>query len=406
MKHVFLTLIICFFVVPSHAQEKASEPIKIGDMHSYTLSPAQVQGIWDGMDLAAKEINENGGVLGRRLEIFHRDDKHEAGEAVRIAEEYVNRDQVFMLTGAGSDSTGPAVSDFSQRYKVPFMKIWGGAGKMVWENGHRYLFRYGHTTETIAALYANQAAKLPAKRWAFIAPEHLYGHTMTNSFAEELKKRRPDVEVVEKLYYQWGKLPAGEFIQIIDRHEFDALFVQAWDADLMKLVRQGSTRGFFEEKEIIADWIGLRTILDLLGKEMPEGWQGCGFPTDPGENKKLAVFGEKIRNVYNVEPDRTHLEGYLMVKLIAKGLENAGQVDREAFIEALRETQIDSPMGKIGINPIDQQVRLGCWFGETAVRNSKGVFINTKRIKVDPYFPPDEWICEQRPDCKLKELEK
>ena len=59
----FALFMIFFLSFPAQAQDETKDPIVIGDMHSYTLSPNQIRDIWNGMDLAVKEINEVGGVL-------------------------------------------------------------------------------------------------------------------------------------------------------------------------------------------------------------------------------------------------------------------------------------------------------------------------------------------------------
>jgi len=61
--------------------------IKIGEINSYKAQPAFLEPYKKGMELALEEINAAGGVNGRKLQLFIRDDNATPGDAVRAAEE-------------------------------------------------------------------------------------------------------------------------------------------------------------------------------------------------------------------------------------------------------------------------------------------------------------------------------
>jgi ABC-type branched-subunit amino acid transport system substrate-binding protein len=74
------------------------------------------------MQLALEEINAKGGVLGgRRLEFIFRDDGGTTGDATRVAEELVTRENVSMLAGTFLSNIGLAVADYAgvaERYSM------------------------------------------------------------------------------------------------------------------------------------------------------------------------------------------------------------------------------------------------------------------------------------------------
>ena len=63
------------------------------------------------------------------------------------------------------------------------------ADALVWEKGHRYGYRLRPSTYMQAAMLVEEAAKLPAKRWATIAPNYEYGQSAVASFKELLKAK-------------------------------------------------------------------------------------------------------------------------------------------------------------------------------------------------------------------------
>src|SRR6266699_2463722 len=81
------------------AAPASAQTIKVGELNSYKSQPAFLEPYKKGIDLAVEEINANGGVLGRKLEVISRDDGGNPGDAVRVADELVTREGVTMIAG-------------------------------------------------------------------------------------------------------------------------------------------------------------------------------------------------------------------------------------------------------------------------------------------------------------------
>ncbi len=104
---------------PAMAQ---GQPVKIGELNSYSRFAAFAVPYRNGMQLAQDEINAKGGVLGgRKLEIVFRDDGSTPGDAVRVAEELLTRENVSFLAGTFLSNVGLAVADFANQKKTLFI---------------------------------------------------------------------------------------------------------------------------------------------------------------------------------------------------------------------------------------------------------------------------------------------
>ena len=161
---------------------RAASTIKIGEINSYTRLPAFTQPYKNGWELAVEEINSAGGVLGRQIEVISRDDAGKPGDAVKIAEELVSRDDVVMLAGTFFSHIGLAVTDFAKQNKVMFVAAEPLSDALTWAKGNRYTFRLRPNTTMQAAMLAEEAAKLGIKRWATIAPNYKYGQDAVAAF--------------------------------------------------------------------------------------------------------------------------------------------------------------------------------------------------------------------------------
>ena len=204
-----LALALAAALFPPSAGAQQSE-IRIGEINSYTGPLAAFTVPYrNGWQLAVEEINAKGGVLGRPLEVISRDDGGKPADAVKFAEELVRRENVDLIAGTFLSNIGLAVADFAERNKVLFVAAEPLSDAIVWSRGNDYTFRLRPSTYMQAAMLAEEAAKLPAKRCATVAPNYEYGQSAVKAFKDVLSARRPDVEFVEAQWPALFKLDAA-----------------------------------------------------------------------------------------------------------------------------------------------------------------------------------------------------
>ncbi|HSM20237.1 MAG TPA: ABC transporter substrate-binding protein, partial [Hyphomicrobiales bacterium] len=219
---------------------QAAEPIKIGEINSYTRLPAFTDPYKKGWQLAVEEINAAGGIKGRPLQIIDRDDAGKPGDAVKIAEEMVSKENVTMLAGTFLSNIGLAVADFAKQNKVMFLAAEPLADALVWESGNRYTFRLRPSTTLQAAMLAKEAAKTGAKKWATVAPNYAYGKEAVAAFKKELIKLVPDAEFVEEQWPPVFKIDAGPVVRAVEAAKPEAIYNVTFGGDLAQFVREGN----------------------------------------------------------------------------------------------------------------------------------------------------------------------
>src|SRR5258706_6633557 len=173
-----------------------AQSIKIGELNSYKVFPAFLEPYKKGWELALEEINRSGGVLGRQLEVVSRDDGGTPGDAVRVAEELISREQVALLMGTFASNVGLAVANLAQQRKLVFIAAEPLTDKIVWENGNRYTFRPRPSTYMQGAMLVPQAARLNKKRWAIVVPNYEDGESAAASVRGLLAQAQPGLDVV------------------------------------------------------------------------------------------------------------------------------------------------------------------------------------------------------------------
>lgn len=387
-------MIVCSAAATSAA---AQGPILIGELNSYKTFPAFLEPYKKGMELAVEEINAAGGVLGRKIEVVHREDGGNPADAVRTAEELVTREGAVMLAGTFASNVGLAVSDFAKQRKVLFIAAEPLTDKIVWEDGNRYTFRLRPSTYMQTAMLVPEAAKLKRKRWAIVYPNYEYGQSATRAFKELLSQLQPDVEFVTEQASPLGKLDAGAVVQALADAKPDAIFSSLFGADLAKFVREGNIRGLFKGRDVFNLLGGEPEYLDPLKGETPEGWYVTGYPWYAINTPEHNRFLDAYRKRFNDYPRLGSVVGYVTVETAAAAIRKAGSLDTEKLVEAMKGIEVDTPFGRIAYRALDHQATMGAFVGRLAVRDGKGVMTDWRYADGANFLPPDDVVRKLRP---------
>jgi len=379
------------------AHSAMAQEIKIGEINSYSLLPAFTDPYRKGWQLAVEEINAAGGINGKKLVVISKDDGGKPADAQTAANELVSSEGVAMLTGTFLSNIGLAVSDFANQKKVFFLAAEPLTDAVTWSKGNKYTFRLRPSNYMQAAMLVEAAAKLPAKRWATIAPNYEYGQSAVAVFKKLMSEKRPDIQWVDEQWPPQGKIDAGPVVQAVAAANPEAILNVTFGADLVKLVREGNTRGLFKGREVVSFLTGEPEYLDPLKEETPEGWIVTGYPWYSIKTPEHDAFLKAYQAKYNDYPRLGSIVGYQTIKSAAAILAKAGSTDPEKLIVAAEGLSVPSPLGEITFRKIDHQSTLGAYVGKTALKDGKGVMVESTYKKGSDYLPSDAEVEKLRP---------
>jgi branched-chain amino acid transport system substrate-binding protein len=373
-------------------------PVRVGEISPYSALPQGTEGYKKGWQLALEQINVAGGVMGgRKLEFISRDSAGKPDDATRAAQELLTNEKVDLLAGTLFSHIGVAVADFAARNKTFFLAAQPLTDAIIWEKGNRYTFRLRTSTYTLAQIVVDQAAKLPAKRWATIAPNYEYGQSAVASFKAALKAKRPDVEFVSEQWPALGKLEAGATVQALLAEKPDAIFNVTFGADLARFVREGNLRGLFVDRPVVSLLTGEPEYLDPLKDEAPKGWIVTGYPWYGIKDAAHVKFVQDYKAKYNDTPKIGSLMGYVTVQALAALLNKAKSTDPEKLIAAARGITFDSAMGPITFRAIDHQSTMGTWVGKLEVKDGRGEMVDWRFVDGKDFQLDDASVKKRRP---------
>ncbi|MEN5084707.1 ABC transporter substrate-binding protein [Bosea sp. TWI1241] len=372
-------------------------PIRIGEINSYTAQPAFLKPYRQAWDLAIEQINAGGGLLGRKVETVFRDDGGKPEDAVRHAGDLVNAEKVDLIAGGFLSNVGLAIADFARQNKRLYLASEPLSDALVWSQGNPYTFRLRCSTYMQAAMLVEEAAKLPAKRWAIVAPNYEYGQSAVRWFKELLSKAKPDVEFVAEQFPALGRIDAGATVRALEASKPDAIFNVTFAADLANFVRQGNTRGLFEGRVVASMLTGEPEYMDPLGTETPVGWIVTGYPHAEIKTPEHVAFRAAYVAKYNDYPRLGSIVGYDAVKSIEAAIKRAGSTENDKLIEAFKGLKFAGLFGPIEYRASDHQSTMGAYVGKTAIRDGKGVMVDWRYADGANYLPPDDVARAMRP---------
>lgn len=380
----------------------AQTPIKIGEINSYSAIPQFTQPYKQGWQLAVDEVNAKGGLLGRKVEVIARDDAGKPDEALRHAIELTSKEKVDILAGGFLSNVGLALADYADKNKRLFIASEPLTDAIVWEKGNRYTFRLRASTYMQAAMLVEEAAKMPAKRWATIAPNYEYGQSAVANFKLLLKAKRPDVEFVSEQWPALGKIDAGSTLTATMAARPDAIFNVTFGADLARLVREGNQRNVFPKTPVVSMLSGEPEYLEVLKDETPKGWIVTGYPWDQIDTPEHASFAANYYKKFNENPKLGSVVGYATMQSIFAGIQKAGSLDNEKLVVAMRGLKFSTPFGPAEYRAIDQQSTMGAYVGKLDQRGGKGTMVQWRYADGKNYLPTDAYVKARRPADAMK----
>ncbi|MBD1552686.1 ABC transporter substrate-binding protein [Pseudomonas typographi] len=378
----------------------AEDVIKIGEVNSYKSQPVFTDGYKKGMQLAIDQINAQGGVAGKKLELLTRDDNANPGDAIRQVEDLINREHVDVLAGAFYANIGTALADYAKQKKRFVLVTEALSDNIVWSAGNRYTYRLDASTYMLTAALVDEAVRLHKKRWALVYPNYEFGTAAASAFKTLLKARQPDVEFVTEQAPPFGKVDAGSLVQALVDAKPDALFNALFGADLAKFVREGTTRELFgEQLPVLSIITGQPEYLEPLKDEIPPNWTVTGYPWYSIDTPAHKAFVAAYQAKYGKENLRFgSIIGYAAVQSIAAGIEAAGgKTDSESLANAFAGLNLTTPDGPLQFRASDHQATWGLYVGKLAVQDGAGVMVDTQYKPGLGLLPSDDEVRKLRP---------
>jgi len=296
-----------------------------------------------GMDLALSEINDNGGINGKKLELIIEDDKSTSKDAVNAENKLVNSDKVKLILGPLSSGNSLATAPISEKSKV--VQISFLAGIPQFSQAGDYIFRIYPSSE-LGARFAAQAAikKFNPKKIAIMYANNPFGEASKRIYTEVANVA--NIKVVSTETFLDGDKDFKTQLLKIKENKPDLILCSAYWAEgaiiLKQMVEMNINMPIIGEDGWhgeIAKIVGAKGLNQLYFADIL-------FGKDVTENLTMQNFIKNFESKYNKIANTASATGYQSLFMIKQIYENTSD-DADSIKNYLYKTTFSGALGDI-----------------------------------------------------------
>lgn len=349
MRKLFLFLVIGFLSISLAAcgnkngdgggnDGADSDVIKIGHIASMTGNTATFGQESDkGIRLAVKEINDKGGILGKKVELITEDTRSVTQDAGLAAEKLIGRDKVKVLLGEVSSSLSLAAAPIAEREKVPMISPASTNPKVTVMNGdvRDHVFRICFIDPFQGRVMAKFASEnLNAKRVAVLTDNaNDYSVGLAQNFKETF--RAMGGEIVEEQSYEAGQVDFKSQLTAIRAKNPDAIYVPGYYTEVSLIAIQARVLGISVPLLGGDGWDSPKLTEGDAARKALEGAFFSNHYSVQDTSARVTEFKEKFQKEYGELPGAMSALGYDAMMIVAHVMEQTKSTDAAAFVKAL-----------------------------------------------------------------------
>lgn len=316
--------------------DKTPDVVRLGALVPLTGDNAPTgQRLLEAFQIAIKDVNDAGGVLGRQVELAVGDDACDPGTAVVKANEMTGRDITVSVGGGCSVAAVPTLKVF-RTAGIP-MIIPAANSTDLLAPGYDSVFLLAGTTTIEADRAVDAMEKLGRRRLLVIDDGTSFPQTMAAATVASVQKDRGPLTLAGQMKVSQGATSYPRVLEKVKEVDADLVFFTGYYPEAGRMIRDLRDGGY-QDTIMLSDAGTDPTLFDVLDDKQAEGVYGITLPLAQFEPKADA-WAAKYRASYGHEPGPFTMQGYDAVRLAANAIQRAGTTDREAVRKAIADTK-------------------------------------------------------------------
>jgi branched-chain amino acid transport system substrate-binding protein len=307
-----------------------------------------------GLDMATAEINANGGIMGRQIELVYEDSEANPAVAVQKAEKLYTSENVDFLTGTVNSGATLAVGQVAERAGKLLATTVSFSDAITGNKCSPNVFRVNaRAGQQSAALAAWVKQKKPGAKVFYLGPDYEMGRSTVAAF-----KENAELVGAESVGEVFAPLDSKDYSQYFGRVRSarpEVLYTSVAGNDTVRLFTQMKDFGVLDGLTVLgASGTVTGQNIGAIG-DAAEGFiTGVGYSPliDSPENK---AFVEKFNAENGADPDLYGADSYGILFAYKAAVEAAGSTETDAVRAALEGLTWDTPQGPKTIRAGDHQ---------------------------------------------------
>jgi len=290
----------------------------------------------NGAELAIKEINAAGGILGNQIQASVNDTQSNPGVAKGLATKAVD-DGVFAVFGP--TFSGSMIVSMAETRRAEVPNFTGAEAAAITQQNNPYVFRTSFTQTTSMPKVARYIANnLKAKNVAVIYVNNDFGKGGRDAFNKAAAEA--GLKVVTDISTESGQVDFSAPVLKAKQSNADAVFVYSNEEESARALRELRKQGW--SKPIVGETtLTGQKVIDLAGEAANGALAHVGLTVD-APSPTMRAFRAKFEKQYKYVSDHNGIKGYTSIYMLKAGIEKAGKLDRVAVAKALHGLHISA----------------------------------------------------------------
>lgn len=307
----------------------------------------------DGFKLAVEELNERGGILGRKIKVVYRDDKFSYEKGRKIAKKFADNPDVVAVIGHITSNVAVPVSVIYEHNKIVFISP-GATNVRLTNHRFKYIFRNIATDRYYVEKLAVLAKQVNFNKILTIYENNFYGKRLAYLF--NIKAAEVNIDVIADLPFNTRdeydlKQVFLQCRKLLKDEEYDSIFMAAMNpdaADAIKIIRGlGATVPIFGTEGLDSS-----DLWEIAGVAA-EGTIVCTTGQPPDATEVLRQFSKRFYDRYGKNSDTWAAQTYDALNVLAYAMEKAGTIEPRKVAESLH--MVSNWEGVTGVHTFDEK---------------------------------------------------
>ena len=281
----------------------------------------------NGVELAVKEINAAGGILGKKIESSSNDTQSNPGVAKGLTQKAVDN-EVFAIFGPVFSGSIMVSMAESRRAEVPNWT--GGEAAAITQQGNPFVFRTSFTQETAMPKVAKYIVT-KSKNLAILYVNNDFGKGGLDSIKKALNGS--PTKIAAEISTEPGQVDWSAAVLRAKNSGADAVFVYTNEEESARALRELRKQGW--DKPIIGETtLTGQKVIELAGEAANGAVAHVGLTVD-APNPEMLKFKANFYREYKYISDHNGIKGYTGVYTLKSAIEKVGKLDRKAVAQAM-----------------------------------------------------------------------
>jgi len=289
----------------------------------------------NGLQLRIDEINEQGGVHGRKLRLITEDHGYDPKRAVLAAQKLVNQDKVFLIAShIGTPQNNAAMPIQFEKGVINFMPL--SAGREMFDPPHRLKFAsVASYYETIRMNAPELFKEKKAKKACVLYQDDDYGLEVLRG--AEAGFKGIGVELTEKTTYKRGATDFSSQVARLKAAECDFVVLGTIVRETIGSIAEARKIGY--SPTFLGSQATYSELIHKLGGKAMDGMYAVmtvGYPYLDEPTQAIRFWATKYKTRFGDDPSTYSAGGYQTVDLLIRAAQKAGpHLTTDSFIKAM-----------------------------------------------------------------------